>query len=291
MAEEIESPAGENTVTGVTRRSGRSVAAAATVARRGRPAAARPAAAKGPRRTLRPLRSLVILSVVGGLIVSIALPAFSTRQPAAEAMTMQQAAVDDAQTLVVASDATHAALSRQSYDATTQEEIDKKKAQEAAAERARALASSVASARTKINLNMVAPGSGAVRWPLAHIDYIGDGFMSRGGAHQGVDMLTAGGTPIFAMADGVVRISSESYFGYGVAVTIDHVINGQLVSTLYGHMTYGSRQVSAGQTVSAGQLIGLVGSTGSSTANHLHFEVRINGTLVDPLAYLQANAG
>ena len=56
-------------------------------------------------------------------------------------------------------------------------------------------------------------------------------------------------------------------------------------------MTYGSRQVSVGQSVSAGQLIGLVGSTGSSTACHVHFEVHINGSVVDPWAWLQANAG
>uniref|UniRef100_UPI0005630F5A LLM class flavin-dependent oxidoreductase n=1 Tax=Microbacterium sp. B19 TaxID=96765 RepID=UPI0005630F5A len=54
---------------------------------------------------------------------------------------------------------------------------------------------------------------------------------------------------------------------------------------------YGSRQVQAGDTVAAGQLIGLVGSTGSSTANHLHFEVHINGSVVDPYAWLQQNAG
>ena len=57
-------------------------------------------------------------------------------------------------------------------------------------------------------------------------------------------------------------------------------------------MTYGSRQVVVGPVPSqAGQLIGLVGSTGSSTANHLHFEVHINGGVVDPWAWLQANAG
>ena len=60
------------------------------------------------------------------------------------------------------------------------------------------------------------------------------------------------GTPIYAAAAGVVKVSQESFGGYGVAVTIDHVIGGQRVSTLYGHMTYGSRQVGAGQTVAGG---------------------------------------
>jgi murein DD-endopeptidase MepM/ murein hydrolase activator NlpD len=56
-------------------------------------------------------------------------------------------------------------------------------------------------------------------------------------------------------------------------------------------MQTGSRQVAAGQTVTAGQLVGLVGSTGRSTANHLHFEVYLDGTAVDSLAWLEANAG
>jgi murein DD-endopeptidase MepM/ murein hydrolase activator NlpD len=56
-------------------------------------------------------------------------------------------------------------------------------------------------------------------------------------------------------------------------------------------MIYGSRQVQAGETVAAGQLIGFVGSTGRSTANHLHFEVHVNGGLMEPIAWLAANAG
>lgn len=108
---------------------------------------------------------------------------------------------------------------------------------------------------------------------------------------MGTDMLAAGGTPVFASVDGVVRVSQEEYGAYGVAVTLESVLNSQRVGTVYPHMQYGSRQVSVGQTVSAGQLIGFVGSTGRSTANHLHFEVYINDTAVDSLAWLQANAG
>ncbi len=127
---------------------------------------------------------------------------------------------------------------------------------------------------------MTAPGSGEVRWPLTNY-VLGRGLWDSG-YHQGVDLLAPQGQPIFAAAAGVVSVSQESYGGYGVAIVIEHVINGQKVSTTYGHMTYGSRQVQAGQTVAAGQLIGLVGSTGSSTANHLHFEVHINGRSSTP---------
>lgn len=293
MAEQIDSLAHEpeNDTTSVTRRTrGRR-----TVARRPQtatavatPSSTRPASPKGAKRALKPLRSLVILSMVGGLVAAVALPAFATQPPIDDAVTIQQMAVDDAQSLVIASDATSTQLSRESYSATTADEIAKKKAAEAAAERAR-LQASVAST-VHVDLNMVAPGSGAVRWPLASYN-LGEGFGTRGGAHMGVDMLTGAGQPIFAAAAGVVKVSQESYGGYGVAVTIDHVINGQRVGTLYGHMTYGSRQVVAGQTVEAGQIIGLVGSTGRSTANHLHFETYVNGSNVDPYAWLQANAG
>lgn len=258
-----------------------------------------------PRRKAGPVRSLVILTMVGGLIATVALPAYGAwRTPAEASVTLQQVAADDAQSLVVASDTTSAALSRGSYSATTPEEIEKKKAEEAAAERARAAAAAAASAaasakksgstgRYSMNLSMTAPGSGEVRWPVTNFTYASYNLFRPPNRpnHNGFDMVAPAGQPIFAAAAGVVRISQESYAGYGVAVTIDSVVGGQQVSTLYGHMTYGSRQVVSGQTVSAGQLIGAVGSTGSSTANHLHFEVRINGSLVDPLAWLQSNAG
>ncbi|MFG6403554.1 M23 family metallopeptidase [Microbacterium sp. P04] len=249
------------------------------------------------RARLKPVRSAVIVTMVVGLIATVALPAYAAWRPEAETMTLQQAAADDAQSLVVASDAAAAQLDRSSYSATTAEEIEKKKAAEAAAERARQLAARVTTTSTSsspstfstpIDLTMTAPGSGEVRWPLSGFKK-GRG-LGDSGYHQGVDLLASCGTPLFAAAAGVVRVSQESFGGYGVAVTIDHVINGQRVSTLYGHMTYGSRQVTSGQTVEAGQLIGLVGSTGSSTACHVHFEVHINNAVVDPWAWLEQNA-
>lgn len=233
--------------------------------------------------------------MVGGLVATVALPAYGAwRTPAEAAVTLQQVAADDAQSLVVASDTTSTDLSRGSYSATTPEEIEKKKAEEAAAERARQLASAASSGAVySMNLSMTAPGSGEVRWPVSGFSYTSINLFRPPNRpnHDGFDMLAPAGSPIFAAASGVVRVSQESYSGYGVAVTIDSVVGGQQVSTLYAHMIYGSRQVVSGQTVSAGQVIGAVGSTGRATANHLHFEVRVNGGLVDPLAWLQANAG
>ena len=95
---------------------------------------------------------------------------------------------------------------------------------------------------------MVSPGSGEVRWPL--LGFTKGRGLGDSGYHQGVDLLTACGNPIYAAAAGVVRVSQESYGGYGVAISIDHVIGGQQVNTLYGHMTYGSRQVVVGPDAS-----------------------------------------
>lgn len=247
---------------------------------------------KSPRASTRPsirkpLRSLVILSVVGGLVVTVALPAYAaSRSTGTDAQTIQQFSANDAQSMVIASDATSTSLTREGYAATTEAEIATMKAAEAAAARAR---QNARVAGALVNINLVSPGTGEVRWPILNFTK-GRGLWDSG-YHQGVDLLAPAGTPIYAAAAGVVKTSQESFGGYGVAVTIEHVIGGQRVSTLYGHMTYGSRQVVSGQTVAAGQLIGLVGSTGSSSANHLHFEVHINGSVVDPWAWLQVNAG
>ncbi len=245
----------------------------------------------------RPFRSLAILTVVGGLIVTVALPAYGVWQPTEDVTTIQQVAADDAQSLVVASDATGSELERDSYSATTQKEIDEKKAKEAAAAAAAAraqLATSSSSGVSSVNLSMVAPGSGAVRYPVTNFSYQweSNGFQTASRpTHNGLDMMTSYGTPIFAAAAGVVRTSTNNGGTYGGLIIIDHVINGQQVSTLYAHVIYGSQVVSPGQTVSAGQVIAQVGQTGFATAPHCHFEVHLGGTPINPLAWLQANAG
>ncbi|MGK9222039.1 MULTISPECIES: M23 family metallopeptidase [unclassified Microbacterium] len=119
-------------------------------------------------------------------------------------------------------------------------------------------------------------------WPIAN-PVLTDQFGARNGRHMGMDIAAPGGTPIGAAAPGIVVLSSESHYGYGVAVMIQHV-NG--VRTLYGHMTHGSRVVEEGDWVEAGDPIGLVGNTGRSFGNHLHFEVHVNGVPVDPRRYL-----
>lgn len=109
--------------------------------------------------------------------------------------------------------------------------------------------------------------------------------------HQGLDFNPGMGAPIGAVAAGTVRVSG-TYFSYGTAVIIDHVIDGRRVSTLYGHMIPGSSPLRAGDTVAAGQFIGSVGSSGVSTGAHLHLEVLMDGvTPIDPEAWLEARIG
>ncbi|MCW2166304.1 Murein DD-endopeptidase MepM and murein hydrolase activator NlpD, containing LysM domain [Microbacterium hydrothermale] len=205
---------------------------------------------------------------------------------------MQQAAADDSQQFTVSSALPASPLDRQSYAATSQEEIHQKKAREAAA--AAAAAARAARPATTFAAERAVPvlaaGSGVVRWPLTSTFRVTDQFGARGGAHMGTDMVTAGGTPIYASVAGTVDVSSESYGAYGVAVTVESVVNGQRIRAVYPHMQYNTRQVGSGQEVQAGQLLGLVGSTGRSTANHLHFEVSVNDVTVDSLAWLEANA-
>lgn len=109
--------------------------------------------------------------------------------------------------------------------------------------------------------------------------------------HQGLDFNPGMGAPIGAVAAGTVRVSG-TYFSYGTAVVIDHVIDGRKVSTLYGHMIPGSSPLKVGDTVAAGQFIGKVGSSGVSTGAHLHLEVLLDGvTPIDPEAWLEARIG
>lgn len=98
--------------------------------------------------------------------------------------------------------------------------------------------------------------------------------------HTGVDIGAGYGAPVRAAAAGQVVVAGE-ISGYGNAIVVDH---GNGLATLYGHLSrFGVRQ---GQRVGAGDTIGAVGNTGNSTGPHLHFEVRVNGTPVDPLPYL-----
>ncbi len=128
----------------------------------------------------------------------------------------------------------------------------------------------------------IAASDGALCWPLPGHTYISchfgevDAFGNAG--HRGTDIPAPEGTPILAAHSGTVLVSGWND-SYGNQVLLD---NGAGLSTRYAHMT--ATAVTAGETVTAGQVIGYVGSTGDSTGNHLHFEVMQGGVRVDPLS-------
>lgn len=165
--------------------------------------------------------------------------------------------------------------------------------QKASVPRARTAASSVSAASSTSN-DVVQYGAkatpeartGELYWPVPGHHRITSPFGYRihpilkyRKLHTGVDIGAPNGTPVVSAASGTV-IASRFMGGYGNCVMIDH--GGKV--TVYGHLS--SRAVSPGQSVSAGETIGYVGSTGMSTGAHLHFEVRVNGAVQNPLNYL-----
>ncbi|WP_261165149.1 M23 family metallopeptidase [Microbacterium sp. Marseille-Q6965] len=243
---------------------------------------------------IRPLRAAGTMTAVLALIAGVAIPAYAATQGGGEATAEQVTAHDiaeaDAQSLTVGGGATASQLSASSYSGTTASEIEKEKAAAAAAKRAKEMAAEAAAAAASSSAASVysgnatpsAPSEGVV-FPLPAGAWTSGRGLGDSGYHKGWDLLASTGTPIFAAADGVV--SQSGWFGgYGNAVTIESNVGGSATTTRYAHMS--SIAAAAGQTVTAGQVIGYVGSTGSSTAPHLHFEVYVNGGLVSPQAWL-----
>ncbi|WP_457099047.1 M23 family metallopeptidase [Microbacterium sp. P5_E9] len=133
----------------------------------------------------------------------------------------------------------------------------------------------------------------AIQWPFAVGVPITYGFGMRSGRmHEGADFVPGQGAEIQAIAAGTVRTATSSGGGYGVEVVIDHIIDGQLISSRYAHMLYGSIKVAEGQHVEAGTILGETGDTGHSFGAHTHFEILAGGdTAIDPIEWLRANAG
>ena len=120
--------------------------------------------------------------------------------------------------------------------------------------------------------------------PLATYKYVSCYFGGNG--HRGTDYAAPGGTSIYAVTGGVVTAAAYHYsWGYYVQVYHGKDDNGNSYSTLYAHMN-SAPIVSVGQTVSKGQTLGYVGSTGNSTGNHLHLEMKVNNVLVNVMNYL-----
>jgi murein DD-endopeptidase MepM/ murein hydrolase activator NlpD len=110
-----------------------------------------------------------------------------------------------------------------------------------------------------------------------------DPFHAGAAMHPGIDLAGSYGTPIYATAEGTVLRAGWNSGGYGNLVEIDH---GRGIVTRYGHMS--AILVSAGQHITRGQQVGRMGSTGRSTGNHLHYEVRIDGRPVNPIPFMKS---
>ena len=121
-------------------------------------------------------------------------------------------------------------------------------------------------------------GSGRFLWPVPNYKYCSRWYSS---GHKGVDICAAAGTPIYATASGTVTKAGYERAGagrgYGYSVIVSH---GSGYTSVYAHCL--SLTVHAGQSVKQGQLIGYVGSTGRSSGNHCHFEIRLNGSYIPP---------
>ena len=161
------------------------------------------------------------------------------------------------------------------------------KAYNAAVAQENSLKASLQSSLSKSGGGSVYTG-GVFTWPAPSYTYISSPYGYRNHPvlgqtkfHSGVDMAAPGGSNILAAADGTVR-SAGWNGGYGYCVVVDH---GGGIATLYAHSS--KLLVSSGQKVTKGQVIALVGTTGMSTGNHLHFEVLKNGATTDPMAYLR----
>ncbi|MCL6456454.1 MAG: peptidoglycan DD-metalloendopeptidase family protein [Gorillibacterium sp.] len=162
-----------------------------------------------------------------------------------------------------------------------------KRAQEAEARRLAALKAQNSHYATPANAGN---GNGQLLWPVPASSTISSTFGYRVDPiagykklHKGMDIAAPRGTNILAAESGTVLIASW-VSGYGNCVVIDH---GDGMWTWYGHIMEGGIYVSEGDSVKRGQVIAGVGSTGDSTGNHLHFEVRINEQPVNPMPYVQ----
>lgn len=184
---------------------------------------------------------------------------------------------------------------KQSYIQSLEKDINKydslikeKTAQEESLKKQIAAQSSKSSTSSSSSGARIVYSGGVFCWPAPSYSYISSEFGYRVHPvygtkkyHSGLDMAAPGGSPILAAANGTVKFAGWNG-GYGNCVIIDH---GNGIQTLYGHSS--RLLVSAGQSVTRGQKIALVGTTGTSTGNHLHFEVLNNGKATNPRPYLQ----
>ncbi|HEU4807085.1 MAG TPA: M23 family metallopeptidase [Homoserinimonas sp.] len=220
---------------------------------------------------MKKLLSFGAMAGVGALLVSTSLPANAFQSASVE--DVAKPAVVEKQSVTVQTTAAENTVSRDSYTVVKPPPPKPKVVSVAAV---------VGSYANNPN--------GTIQWPFPSSPILSP-YGPRGGSfHYGIDFFPGEGTPIGAIADGVVTFAGSGSGGWGNFVTVEHNINGQSVQSLYAHMQWGSIGVAAGQQVSVGQFLGAVGDTGRAYGAHLHLEIKVNGSNVDPYAWLMANA-
>ena len=236
------------------------------------------------KRSLRPAFSVVAMTFVGGMMIATSVPALAITATDSEPRASVYAPVADSIT-----------LAPQTIEVASEAELDPMATEGYAVEAAPPpIFSEVASVGS---VSIVE--SDAIVWPVVSSENRASGFGPRDAPcsgcstfHDGVDFNPGNGTPVMSIADGVVVLATEDGGGLGVNVEVQHNIGGELITSSYAHMQYGSLQVSEGQRVSAGQQIGVVGTTGQSTGPHLHLEMfGADGVRFDGFAWLSERIG
>ena len=227
---------------------------------------------------------MLAMTFVGGIMIATSVPALAITATESEPRASVYAPVDDS-----------ISLDPQHLEVASEAEIEPFTVAAYAVEAAPPpIVSEVASVGS---VSLVE--SDLIVWPVVSYDRRASGFGPRSAPcagcstfHDGVDFNPGAGTPVMSIADGVVVLATENGGGLGVNVEVQHNIGGELITSSYAHMQYGSLAVSEGQSVSAGQQLGLVGSTGQSTGPHLHLEMfGADGVRFDGFAWLSARIG
>ena len=233
--------------------------------------------------------SVAAMIFAGALAVGMSVPANafgngSSDQSLLASVTGTQAASETAgQSVEVAADATSASASRAGFTVTSWADMLR-----------------LQYGTRDYNYTVGDPHA-AIRWPFPYPVPISSGFGSRNAPchgcssnHMGLDFTPGEGAPIYAIATGTVTTHDDDYGGYGNHVIISHgnlLGDGNQIDSLYAHMQHGSVAWNVGDPIEVGEFIGTVGMTGTATGNHLHFELHVNGSPVDPFAWLKAHAG
>ena len=227
--------------------------------------------ARPPKRRLAPAFALTAATL---MLVSVTIPALAV-DPTRRAYAIPMTSTDEGQSqdLIVGSGVTASSIEVDSY----------------VTGKAATTGDYAQTADTFVNY------SGAIQWPFLTGVPISTDFGPRvppcagcSSFHKGIDMNPGDGSPIKATAAGVVReVSAVDDGGEVVYAVIDHIVDGERVSSVYAHMREGTLALSVGQVVAVGDLVGNVGNTGQSTGPHLHFEILLDGvTPTDPVAWL-----